>query len=653
MAYTDYQKALKLGEKAYKQAASQGAYPYLPVLEDMILAEKHMAQVKLGLEEIPIELIVGTYTSGRTNAFSCDFMPLLPSDTEFASKWSDLYDSLCDKGQRDPVVAFEYMNRFYIVEGNKRVSVQKYMGAVSIEGTVTRLVPQKSDDNRIYYEFLDFYAKTKINYLLMSKEGAYEKLYRHIHPDDDTPLTEDEQLDIKYIYCCFKKAYLEKGGDKLNATIGDQLLTYINLYTYEEVKNQSSAEIKKNISKIWSEFVMLSDKKPLSMVMNPTDDSQKITFPHILSNVGQILNPGALLKVAFVYFKKPEVSGWTYAHEVGRKEVQRILNDKIQTEAFVMNDSSDDSFIESLIADGFKVIFTTTPVLSSVSLRCAVNHPEIVIINCSLNNAFRHLRTYYLRVYEAKFIIGAIAGSMTETNKIGYIADYPIFGMPAAVNAFAIGARMTNPSAHIYVDWSSLKDGTDPVERIMKKFDIDIVSNRDIVPFPENSNKKHGLYGLYGNYSFMIARPVWNWSVVYESLIRSVLNGVWKNDENASGGHGLNYYWGMSSNAIDIITSDDDENTENDLPIGTRQLIYILSEMIKDGKMNPFSSEIKNQHDDTVNEDGNCMTPEQIINMDWFADNVTGSIPDISEFTEESRELISKLGIKLNTGEKK
>jgi len=632
MAYTDYQKALKLGEKAYKQAASQGSHPYLPVLEDMILGEPPMSQVKLGLVEIPIELIAGTFTSGRTKAFSADFMPLLPPDTEFATKWSDLCDSLCEKGQRDPVVAYEYMNRFYIVEGNKRVSVQKYMGAVSVEGTVTRMIPQKSDttENKIYYEFLDFYSKTKINYLLMSKEGSFEKLYRHIHPSGDEPLTEDESLEIKYIYCCFKKSYIEKGGNKLNATIGDQLLTYIDIFGYDTVRNQTSADIRQNISKVWSEFVMLSDKNPFSMVMDPTEESQKKSFAHLLTSAGQIL------KVAFVHYKEPNISGWTFGHETAREEVQDILKDKIQTESFITQDSSDTAFLESIIEKGYKVIFTTTPVLSSVSLRCALEHPDVIICNCSLNNAFRHLRTYYLRIYEAKFIVGAIAGSMTECNRIGYIADYPIFGMPASLNAFALGVRMVNPRAQIYLEWSALKDH-DPLDD-MKMHNVDIISNRDITaPFQESN--EFGLYGLYGDTRFNIAMPVWNWHIVYESLIRSILNGVWKNDENAYGGHGLNYYWGMSSGAIDVVTS-------HQIPAGTKQLVYMLKQMVKKGDMNPFSSEIYDQKGRLVNKDGNCMTPEEIININWLSDNICGSIPDISQFTESSHELISQLGIR-------
>lgn len=645
MAYTDYQKAQKIGEKTYKSRTSKGQYPYLPALEDMLSQEKSKSQVKLGLVEIPIELIVGTYTAGRQSAFSWDFMPLLDGDTEFASKWSHLYDSLLEEGQLTPIIAYEYLNRFYIVEGNKRVSVQKYMGAVTIEANVTRIIPQRDDtkENKIYFEFLDFYSKTKINYILFSCEGSYEKLYNYIHPSGEGPVTEDEALDFKSVYSDFKKEYFEKGGQKLPSTIGDSLLTYISIYGYDEVKNKSSYEIKKDIAEIWSEFKMLSDEKHLSMIMDPTEESQKTSLTGSISNfsisklIPDIL-PGSYqpLKVAFVHYKDPQVSGWSYCHEMGREYIDNIFADKILTKSFATYDSSDIELLENIIRDGYKVIFTTTPVLSSISLKCAVQHPDVIILNCSLNTAFRHVRSYYLRIYEAKFIIGAIAGILTEQNRIGYIADYPIYGMPASANAFALGVKLVNPRARVYLDWSTLK-GHNPFERF-SRHDVDMVSNRDMTA-PVQESREYGLYGLYGDSKFNIAMPVWNWGIMYEALVRSVMKGNWKMDESHIGSSGLSYYWGMSSDTIDVIYS-------NKLPAGTKRLIAMLKNQLKSGVLNPFSGEIYDQNSILRNKEGQTMSPEEIINMDWFADNICGSIPDISDLDEGSHELISQLGVK-------
>lgn len=137
---------------------ARGQPPYLAVLDDILVNVNIVAQESLGLVEIPAESIVGTKTSGRHTAFASNFMPLLEADTEFAAKWSNLCEAHLEEGIHTPIIAFEFMNRFYVQEGNKRVSVLKYYGAVKIAGTVTRLIPARNDslENRIYYEFWTF-----------------------------------------------------------------------------------------------------------------------------------------------------------------------------------------------------------------------------------------------------------------------------------------------------------------------------------------------------------------------------------------------------------------------------------------------------------------------------------------------------------------
>ena len=94
-------------------------------------------------------------------------MPILRENTEFAYKWATLSQSHINEGIRDPIKAYEYMNKFYVEEGNKRVSVMKFFGAISIPGTVTRILPKKTNDKnvKVYYEFVNFYRVSKVNYI--------------------------------------------------------------------------------------------------------------------------------------------------------------------------------------------------------------------------------------------------------------------------------------------------------------------------------------------------------------------------------------------------------------------------------------------------------------------------------------------------------
>ena len=142
-----YKDALKLAQKDYRACVWAGKSPCLPVLDDFVSASNAANAVDLGIVQIPSELIVGTKTRGRTNAFSSNFMPILEDGTEFADKWKRLCNAHLTEGIRDPIKAYEYMNRYYVEEGNKRVSVLKFFDALTIPGHVIRIMPEGSGDD--------------------------------------------------------------------------------------------------------------------------------------------------------------------------------------------------------------------------------------------------------------------------------------------------------------------------------------------------------------------------------------------------------------------------------------------------------------------------------------------------------------------------
>ena len=628
MAIQDYAKAQKLAEKHYRQAVSRGAHPYLPVLEDLLRQSEIERQVPVGQFEIPISLIAGTANSERTSAFSGNFMPLLSCETEFAGKWSALYDSVQEVGVNEPIQVYEYMQRFYVIEGNKRVSVSKYNGAVSILAAVTRLVPKAADtqEYRIYTEFLEFYRIAGIYEIQISQEGGFPRLLRAI-PNagtDEEPAVWDEDLrrNVKFLYAVFENYYVSKNGPRVSITVGDAFLRFLEIYGCDQVFGRSSLELHRMIDRVWTEFRVLADKNPGSYILNPTQESKKVALMKMLPLTGN-----SVLHIAFLFAKDPQSSGWFYNHEIGRRYLEDTFGSAITTKSYICPESEAEATIEQAIADGCKLIFTTSPVYHAVSMRMAVAHPEIILLNCSMNTAYKQVRTYYLRIYEAKFITGIIAGSMTENERVGYIADYPILGTPASVSAFALGVKLVNPRAMVYLDWSTLEHH-DPVEYFRSK-QIDLISDRDITA-PLLDDLGFGLYGIYGGVSFQLAAPVWNWGSLYEDLVRSVLIGAWKNDSNRNETQSLNYYWGMSSGAIDVACS-------SRLPSGTQKLVKLVQERMTKGEFEPFSGVIYGQ-------DGKChvgqdqrMTAEEIVRMDWLPDNVVGRLPEVSELQEQYR----------------
>ena len=138
-AVEQYNVALKLGQKYMKNAILHGEYPYPLVLDEIVQESAVAGYSDLGVINIPTDHIVGTKSAGRINAFAGNFMPLLEPGTEFAAKWISLCEAnLSEEGIRDPIQCYEFLGRFYVQEGNKRLSVLKSYLSPRISAHVTR-----------------------------------------------------------------------------------------------------------------------------------------------------------------------------------------------------------------------------------------------------------------------------------------------------------------------------------------------------------------------------------------------------------------------------------------------------------------------------------------------------------------------------------
>ena len=526
MNFEEYDSVYKLGVKDFRKQISKGKYPYLQVLDEILSYTEIASEINLGVVEIPIDQIVGTKTAGRTNAFASNFMPLLPSDSEFAMKWCRLYEAHVEEGIREPVKAYEFMNRFYIEEGNKRVSVLKYCDAVTVPGVVTRMVPKLDDSEecKIYYEFLDFYKKTEINYLNFSQQGSYAKILEMIGLSGDRMLSVEEKDLFHANYVQFTKAFEKKGGEKLSLTKGDAFLLYLSIYGYDDIPSKTSDEMQAEITKIWNDFAFYPQKTEVKLIMDVDKDAEKV-------NIVKKILPIATkpLKIAFIHSKTAETSSWTYGHDLGSNHLKQILGDKVEIRSYFEADTpeKEEEHFEQAIADGNTVIFTTSSKLLSVSTKYALKYPDLKILNCSLNTSSTHLRTYYGRLHEAKFLIGAIAGIMSPSNEIGYRADYPLFGTIANINAFALGAKMVNPNIKVYLDWPKLK--AEFAEKSSKSTGLSLVSGRDFIK-PDEDSGDFGLFSTDEDGTHSLATSVWNWGIFYESIVKSILNGTWKQE---------------------------------------------------------------------------------------------------------------------------
>ena len=252
-----------------------------------------------------------------------------------------------------------------------------------------------------------------------------------------------------------------------------------------------------------------------------------------------------------------------------------------------------------------------------------------------MNNSFGHLRTYYGRMYEAKYLTGLLAGILSPDPAIGYVADLPIYGSTASINAFALGVRAVNPGASVYLEWSCVKDNR--IDDYFSARHISYVSGQDLLT-PARGSRQFGLYDIRGGQIKNIAMPVWHWGKFYERMIKSILNGGWKKGAEQSQNTSINYFWGLSSGMIDIICS-------SHVPAATSRLIDAVKCEIAAGQFHPFSGQMMDQRGMLHNQDDAAMPEDQIGSMDWLLDNVHGDFPEFDEMTEEARQIVQLQGI--------
>ena len=630
MTESVYFDALKRGKKEQKKCMALGRFPYLPVLDEILTHQNILTEQNLGLVNIPLDYVVGTSTRGRTYAFAANFMPILDEKSEFACKWDALAEAQVNEGIRDPIKVYEFMNRFYVVEGNKRVSVLKFFGADKIAAYVTRKIPAPSEDLdiKLYYEFMKFNEATGLNTIEFTRLGYAEKLLNRVGAE--IPWDEKTKEDFRSIHFRFSKAFEQQGGNYLPITTGDALTVFLKVYGYEKVKEMSHQDFASYVSKCWKEFVILTEKNRVDLVLDPKEVSER-------KSLFKYLMPTSTKKftVAFLYPKSTEESNWTYAHDLGRAYLEETFPDQINT---ICVDHVTKDNIEEILMDviekGADIVFEVGVEMMEPSLKIAMEHPEVTILNCSLNTPHKNIRTYYARMYEAKFISGMIAGALAENSRIAYVADYPIYGMIANINAFALGAACVNPRAKVYLDWSTRKDHD--LDKFLTMNDIQYVSNQDMLR-PIIPTREYGLYKYENGVTTNILMPLWNWGIYYEKLIQSILAGTYKSEDEGEV-KAINYWWGMSAGVIDLVYS-------KHVPYGVKRLAEHMEYDISVGDVHPFFGEIRAQDGTLKNNAGEIMSPEDIMKMDYLVENIEGDIPTIDLLKEQAKEIVELKGV--------
>ena len=357
----------------------------------------------------------------------------------------------------------------------------------------------------------------------------------------------------------------------------------------------------------------------LALLLTPKEEQQEIAAVD-----GKV-------KVGFVYLTNPGDHGWTYAHEVGRQDVEKHFGDKVETTYVENVPEGPDStrVIRELAQQGNNIIFTTSFGYMDPTLKVAQEFPDVKFVHLTGYKRSNNMATGNIRFYEGRYVQGVVAGKMTKSNKIGYLASFPIPEVIQGINAFALGMRSVNPDATISVIW--VNSWYDPVkEADAAKVHIaegaDILAQHTDSPAMLQTAEKAGIHG-FGQSSDMKAfapkaqlfSAVNNWGPYYISQIESLMDGSWTTGEGPDHWAG-NTWLGLSD---DYLVLTPFENMPDDVAAAAKAAADKVS-----GGYNIFTGPFSDNEGNVILNAGESYNDGNLWNdMTYYVEGVNGKIP--------------------------
>lgn len=331
-------------------------------------------------------------------------------------------------------------------------------------------------------------------------------------------------------------------------------------------------------------------------------------------------------KVGVIYIGEPGDAGWTYAHDQGFKAaVKAIGEDKVELviQQNVKEDQSATQAMEALINQGAKAIFATSFGYMDYIVDLAAKYPDVYFYHASGYKAADNLSTYFGKIEQARYLTGMVAGSQTETNKIGYVAAMPIPEVVRGINGFTLGVRSINPEATVKVIWTNT--WYDPqVEKdaanALLKDGMDVIAQHQDTAGPQIAAQDAGKWAIGYNSDMSKFAPkatltsaVWNWQVYYEPAIRAAMDGTFTSEQ---------YFEGMNEGIVTYSKLSTDLLKDK----GIQAKVTEMEAKIKGG-YNIFTGPIKDNTGKVVLEAGKAHNDGELLSMMYFVEGVIGTIP--------------------------
>lgn len=329
------------------------------------------------------------------------------------------------------------------------------------------------------------------------------------------------------------------------------------------------------------------------------------------------------ITAGFIYVGPVGDAGWTFAHDAGRKEMEKLPF--VQPSRYIESvpeGAESARVINGLVRKGANLVFTTSFGYMDATVDVARRHKEVIFMHCAGFKTAENVGTYFGRMYEPRYLSGIVAGKMTKKNIIGYVAAFPIPEVIRGINAFTLGVRSVNPDAEVKVVWTQTwfdpgieRDAADSLLDV----GADLLAMHQDAPATLQAAEARGAYVIGYNSDMrsfapnaFLTAPVWNWGALYTKVATEVSQGTWKSEQ----------IWdGMKQGLVELAALNDK------VPAEVQALVADQAAAIKDGSFHPFSGPLKDQSGKVVVAAGLIPADGDLLSMNYFVEGVQGTIP--------------------------
>ncbi|MDF2594192.1 MAG: Purine-binding protein [Clostridia bacterium] len=328
------------------------------------------------------------------------------------------------------------------------------------------------------------------------------------------------------------------------------------------------------------------------------------------------------VKVGFIYIGPPGDGGYTYAHDQGRKYLEEQLPDvEVLVKESVPESPEVEKVARDMIDQGANVIFATSFGYMDYIEKVSKDFPDVKFFHCSGYKTTENMTAYFGRIEQPRYLTGIVAGMKTETNKIGYVAAFPIPEVIRGINAFTLGAKSVNPDVVVQVTWTNTwYDPAKEKDAAMALLDqgVDIIAQHQDTAGPQQAAEERGVWAVGYNSDMSAYAPkanltsaVWNWGPYYVQAVQSVIDGTYASES---------YWEGFNEGIVDIAPL-----TAN-APEGAAAKVEEAKKAMLDGTLDPMQGPIKNQAGEVMVQEGSVMSDEDQLSLMWFVEGVEGQI---------------------------